>query len=846
MARHATAAPARRAGLTGVDEEEFYDLANLAAELAKTGQTELLRALLLDLDWMRAKVQEMGYAALDEDLALLDSDAGVRSVRQALRHSADVLEPLSPDNALMATLLSCLPPGGARAAVIAATAPGSLLPRLDSVWSAGGTGPVAQAIAGDDAVTVLLSFPDGRRLLRGDDRGAVGIFDVELGELVASLTGHTSQITAASVSPDGRQVATADARGWLRLWSLDAERGLPSDSVEIGVHDGVAQVAFVASGRSLATVNHSGAPAIWDRTLRSARHLDPAPGAGPNTTVGPLYVASDDSWLAAQIRGDGYGAHVWDTATGRLLQTRADIGMLAAGPDGGLIAAHGDDVVVWDPPAGRIAGTIGPGWLARGLVERMRWHVSRNRSMWISHTAVDPGGSWLARIDQLEKTRGEAVSQGATLRVRDRAANVDHQLRLPGTVGATVTGPDGAWLAVGTDSGYSDGAIHLWQPGREPRLLGEHAAAVSIGAASARGDWLATADRHGTTRLWATGDPAAAGRPPELARSMTVCRSARHADWFVTVDSDRMAYVVDAVTGRVRHELTGRERITFLNGLVYTGVVAVDGSWLATADDDGTVSFWDPVTGHRRALAEGHTGQVVASDASAQWLATVDRDGGVLIWSPFSSRPRCRFDVGPGFRRFCRADPAGRWLAVGGEGNDDVHLLFPAAPDAPRVARLPGQVTALDVRGSQLLVGQADGGVHLIDVPDPRPVPIHQAPAPVRHLVTSPDRSWTALVVQPDGDPAAQIRVIRPDGPAPVVVIDRFVEPVTACRPSPDGRLLATVSDQRTLRIWNPADGRAVTGIRVDGGLTDVTWLGPSGPICAVGRRGVELFDLRT
>jgi WD40 repeat protein len=826
-----------------LDRELGHQIDHLAGDLADAGRTGELRALLVNLDWQRRKLADFGFAALDEDLARLDADADVRGIRAALRASADALEPLRPANALRATILSRLPAGGPREAVLAGTAAASLVPRLESSGAAGGAGPlIARTIEGDGEVTALLSFPDGRRLLRCDKWGAAQIFDVELGELVASLPGGRNAIIAAALSPDGHSVAIGDTGSGLRLWSLDRDEGLPTGEIGTSVRGGAVECAFFPSGQRLATATEDGTILIWDLELRLLTTLGEAPAAHGQRMVGPLMIDPAERWLAAQFMGAGNGAHVWDLATGRLVQARADMGLLAQGGRGGLIVAHGGDVVGWDPVTGQVTEMIGRRWLSLGASERLRWHVGRgNRSKWISHTMIDPGGSWLARVDQLETTRDEAVQLGATLRIQPRHGGAAQECHIPGKVGATIAGPGGSWLAIGSDGGYASGEIYLWRPSGDVRLIGTHAGPVTIGVAGSRGDWLATADRHGTTRLWPIGAEASGGRPDAFRRSTTMCRRPAGADWFAVVDTDRTVSVADAATGMIRHELNSRERITFINGYVFTCVVSPDGRWLATADDDGTVYFWDPATGMRVATGRGHSSQVIASDAGPEWIATVDHDGLVLVWSPSSGRAGSRFELGEGYHRFCRADPSGRWLAVAGRGTG-LHILFPYAPAERRVVTLPAELTALEVQGGRLLAGDASGGVHLIDPATWQPRLVYRMSAPVAHLITG--AAWTGCVAQPEDGGHAEIHIVGPDPSAPPVVIDRNVEPVSAARPSPDGRYLATVSGRRTLRVWDPRTGSAVTGLRVDGELADVTWLGAAGPVVAVGRRGVDLYRL--
>ena len=72
--------------------------------------------------------------------------------------------------------------------------------------------------------------------------------------------------------------------------------------------------------------------------------------------------------------------------------------------------------------------------------------------------------------------------------------------------------------------------------------------------------------------------------------------------------------------------------------------IAPDGTWLASAGDDGTVRIWDPATGQQRAVLTGHTGAVtaVAIAPDGTWLASAGDDGTVRIWDPATGQPARR------------------------------------------------------------------------------------------------------------------------------------------------------------------------------------------------------------
>ena len=93
----------------------------------------------------------------------------------------------------------------------------------------------------------------------------------------------------------------------------------------------------------------------------------------------------------------------------------------------------------------------------------------------------------------------------------------------------------------------------------------------------------------------------------------------------------------------------GQQRVTLTGHRAYVRAVAVapDGTWLATASDDGTARIWDVGTGQQRAALTGHDRAVdaVAVSPDGIWLATASHDGTVRIWDTAARRTRVTMRV---------------------------------------------------------------------------------------------------------------------------------------------------------------------------------------------------------
>ena len=88
-----------------------------------------------------------------------------------------------------------------------------------------------------DWVTSLAFTPDGSAFwcrrwanrataVRARPRTLAALWDVQTGERLRDLAGHTNVVTAVAISPDGRTVLTGSADYSLRVWDIATGRKL--------------------------------------------------------------------------------------------------------------------------------------------------------------------------------------------------------------------------------------------------------------------------------------------------------------------------------------------------------------------------------------------------------------------------------------------------------------------------------------------------------------------------------------------------------------------------------------------------------------------------------------------
>jgi WD40 repeat protein len=69
-------------------------------------------------------------------------------------------------------------------------------------------------------VTAVAMQADGSRALSGSDGNTLRLWDLETGETLCTLEGHSSMVTAVAVLADGRRALSGSYDNTLRLWDL--------------------------------------------------------------------------------------------------------------------------------------------------------------------------------------------------------------------------------------------------------------------------------------------------------------------------------------------------------------------------------------------------------------------------------------------------------------------------------------------------------------------------------------------------------------------------------------------------------------------------------------------------
>ncbi len=364
---------------TDLPEGETYLWRHLAGHLLAAGRREELRETLLDLSFLRAKLEVTGIHSLIADFDLATGkDADLSLVREALRLSAGALsgDPAQLAPQLLGRLLdrreralqpllsaarawretawlkpqtaSFVRPGASASEEDGAVAPatprskapmavyGFLAVSADGpalrVWDLE-TSETLNRLEGHTAGVTALALVNGRQALSGARDKTLRLWDLSTGNAIRTFEGHGDWISAVTVVDDTRALSGA-CDGTMRLWNL--ETGETVRAFESHRH-GVTALSLADSHRILSASQDGTLRLSNLETGKSLRTL-----TGHTGWVTAMAVLNPHRAVSAALDGT---LRLWDLDRGEplaVLHLDAPVRTLTAGPDGRTVSA-GDD-----------------------------------------------------------------------------------------------------------------------------------------------------------------------------------------------------------------------------------------------------------------------------------------------------------------------------------------------------------------------------------------------------------------------------------------------------------------------------------------------------------------------
>ena len=581
----------------------------IAYHLVQAGRKDDLRRRLLDFNYLEAKLATTDTNALIADYDYIAVEEDLRLIQSAIRLSAHVLASDARQLAgqLTGRLLGNMASNTQALLEQAAEAKVSpwLRPLKPTLTAPGG--PLIRTLEGHtDEVRAVAVTPDGHRALSGSGDRTLRLWDLEGGQSLRTLEGHSNAVVGVAITPDGRRAVSASYDGTLRVWNLESGQSLRTLE---GHKKSVQTVAVTPDGRRAVSGSRDGTLRVWD--LESGQSLCTL--EGHTRSVRAVAVTPDGR--GAVSSSDDSALRVWDLQNSQTVRTLEGhtnaVQAVAVTPDGRRAVSGSDDQTlrVWDLESGQSVRTL-------------EGHSSSVIGVVITpdgHHAVSASWDNTLRVWDLESGQSLRTLRGHTYVVR-----------------AVAVTPDGRRAV----SGSGDRTLRLWNlESTIVRTLKDHSDAVNVVAVTPDGHRVVSASDDGTLQVWDLGSGQSLRTlkgHTSLVRAVAVAPDGRRA---VSASDDRTLRLWDLESGKSLRTFEGH------TGLVRAVAVTPDGRRAMSGSDDRTLRLWDLESGQSLCTLEGmYAVNTVAVTPDGRRAVSGSDDGPLRLWDLESGQSLCTLE----------------------------------------------------------------------------------------------------------------------------------------------------------------------------------------------------------
>ena len=538
------------------------------------------------------------------------------------------------------------------------------------------TGQLIRTLSGhSSSVESIAISGDGQILASGCWDNTIKLWSVTTGREIRTLTGHNNRVTSVAISSDGQILASVSGDNTIKLWSVTTGKEIHTLT---GHSSKVTSVAIISDGQILAIGHEDKTIKLWSVTTGREIHTL----TGHSKSVTSVAISSDGQILASGSWDNTI--KLWSVTTGKEIRTLTGhpdgVTSVAISSDGEILASSGGDrtIKLWSMTTGKLIRTLtghsdciwcvaisGNGQiLASGSSDNTIkiWSIVTGEE--IRTLAGYPVA--VAGCNNGEMLVAEAIGSNMKLWSVKTGKEIRTFKNHSSGLSDVAISTDGQMLA-SQGSGPFGLKIQLWSvtQGKKICILGHSSLIYSLVISSDQQFLASSSFDENTIKIW------------DISRTWLL-KTIRGRKITLSGHSDRVLSLAISTNGEILASgsgdktiklwsLTNGKEIRTLNGhsdAVCSVAFSSDGQILASGSVDG-IKLWEVATGREIRTFTGHSGVVFSVAISSDWqiLASGSGDRTIKLWNVQTGQEIHNLT------HFDRVDsvaftPDGNWLAA--------------------------------------------------------------------------------------------------------------------------------------------------------------------------------------